>query len=179
MPVLVIEGVNCTGKSTLAKLFSDRTGLEIVKFGVAPKQNPFRYFAANILQAAQRNENFIIDRCHLSNYAYQEMQDSGVMAIPYWQMIDKELARLHAWLFLLTDDVFQIEQRMQERRKGDGADGWDRPRIALVQRRFEEAFEMSRLEPRGQFSLPLFISADGQPTPQFEDVLTRFQQACR
>lgn len=179
MPVLVIEGVNCTGKSTIAKLFADRTGLELVKFGIAPKDNPFRYFASTIINAAARNENFIVDRCHLSNYAYQSMQESGVMEIPYWQQIDKELERLNGWLFLMTDDVFKIEQRMQARKKGDGADGWSRQRIALVQRRFEEAFDMSRLEPRGQFSLPLFLLPDGQTTQQFEEVLTKFQQACR
>lgn len=178
MAVLLFEGVNCTGKSTLAQLFAARTGLEIVKFGIAPADDPFGYFAAGIDQAALRSHHFIIDRCHLSNYAYQQEQQSGVMSIRDWSRIDQRLARLDTWLFLMTDDVFQIERRMQERKKGDGADGWNRERIARVQERFEDGFQMTDLEPKGQFSLGLFL-LDGIITDQFKSILARFREACR
>lgn len=179
MAVLILEGVNCTGKSTLAKLFAERTGLEIVKFGVPPAENAFGYFASGIMEAAARNESFIIDRCHLSNYAYGTRQGGTLLPVPYWQKLDQELCRLNGWLFLMTDNVFQIERRMKKRQKGDGADGWDRETIAAVQRRFEEAFEMTKLEPKGQFSLSLFLDAEGRPTSQCESILAQFQEACR
>ena len=118
-------------------------------------------------------DDFIIDRCHLSNWAYRGLLGGGILTLDEWTTLDEQLRRLKTWLFLLVDDPFAIEARLQQREdKGDGANLLHRHTLAHIQQRFIEASAMSRIEPKGHFTLmQLLDPGTGEPTNHYYQLL--------
>lgn len=170
--ILLIEGVNCCGKSTLAKQFSEDLNWPILKFNVPPYE-AFDYFWDEICHWGCEEDNFIIDRCHLSNWAYENLLEGGVLSLDDWTVIDQTLKKMNTWLFLLVDDPFAIEARLQQREdKGDGANQLHRHVLAQIQQRFIEASGMSRIEQKGHFTLMQLLDPEtGEPTSHYYQIL--------
>lgn len=64
---IIIEGLDKTGKSTLAKFLSEKTGMPIVKFSnPKPDEDPAVQYAEFVVTA----QPCIVDRMHLSEMAY-------------------------------------------------------------------------------------------------------------
>jgi thymidylate kinase len=164
--ILLIEGMNVTGKSTLAKAFSETLQIPILKFNVPPVE-AYAYFRDGILTQVKASPHFIIDRCHLSNYAYRGTLGGGTMKMVTVGMIDNLLHELNAWLFLMMDSPNLIAERLTLRTgRSDQAENLTTQQIGDIQNRFIDCFNLSRIEVKAQYALPLFID-EGHKTDQF------------
>jgi hypothetical protein len=180
--ILLLEGANCCGKSTLAQSLAADLGCEIVKFSMAPTTLTFDYFWDGLVLARRRSPNMIVDRAHLSNAVYGDLQGSGMLNPKEWSTIDQWFVQQEAWLFLMTDDVFRIEARVQERgREIDAPLG--RPQLAQIQRDFERFYGQSGIEPKGQYALHLFLQLNGnnlsctnEPTDMYRKLVDRLRR---
>lgn len=146
---------------------------------MAPMERTYDHFWDGLIAAHRRHPHFIVDRCHLSNMVYGDLQGSGLLNPSEWWMIDRWFVNQGAWLFLMTDDVFRVEYRVQTRgREIDKP--LDRPQLAQIQRRFETAYHQSEIETKGQHSLAQFFETSRftsllttQSTPDYEHLLGR------
>ncbi len=164
--ILLLEGPNQTGKSTLAKAFSEELNLSILKFNVPPPE-AYEHFRSGIYKQVKQSPHFIIDRCHLSNYAYRGTLGGGTMDMLQVGMIDNLLFELKAWLFLMIDSPSLIAERLALRTgRNDQAESLTRQQIGNIQNRFEDAFNLSRIEVKARYSLPLYID-EGRKTDQY------------
>jgi hypothetical protein len=180
--ILLLEGTNCCGKSTLARNLADDLGCEVVKFSMAPTTLTFDYFWDGLVLARRRSPNFIVDRAHLSNAVYGDLQGSGMLNPKEWATIDQWFVQQNAWMFLMTDDVFRIEARVQERGREIDAP-LSRPRLANIQRDFERFFGQSQIATKGQYALNLFYQLNGnnlsctnEPTDMYRKLLARLRR---
>jgi hypothetical protein len=180
--VLLLEGANCCGKSTIAASLASDLGLEIVKFSMAPKTQTFDYFWDGLVGARRKHEHLIVDRAHLSNAVYGDVQGSGLLNPNEWQFIDQWFVQQNAWMMLMTDDVFRVEARVRDRnREIDVA--LDRPTLATIQRSFEQFYNRSQITAKGQYSLTQFfhIGEDGwqcgsEKKADYEKLVARLRQ---
>ncbi len=154
--LILLEGCNATGKSSLAHRLSEALEWPILKF-VAPKDSAFEYFRSGIDDANCFNNHTIIDRCHLSNMVYGRSEGGAVMTFDEWQRIDEWLKELDTWLFLMVGDPMGIAQRQLAR----VSRGWQTSRTAssnaALQQRFIEAFELSQIETKGTFDYSTYL----------------------
>jgi len=117
--IVILEGVNCTGKSTMAEFLRRAMG--------------FRYLNDDTIHSAQAPDeikqlceggikalteafkslsgiNLLVDRFHLTEYVHG-LLDRGYDA-SYIIEIDKQLSLLGAKLLYMTDDIFLINERV-------------------------------------------------------------------
>lgn len=173
--ILLIEGINCTGKSSLAAAVSEATGLPILKFNVPPEA-AYAHFRDGLIARFKANPHFIIDRCHLSNAAYQGMLGGGVMNASEYLRIDNLLREMGAWLFLMVDEPALIAERLLLRTgRQDQAETLVRHQIGDIQNRFVALFDRSSIEQKGSFTLPQYLTAEGDQTEQFRRLVDQMQ----
>lgn len=167
--VLLIEGVECVGKTTLAEMLARDLGADILHFGVPP-ENAYEHFRDAILSARKRNTRLIVDRCHLSNRAYEGELGGGVLETHEWNWLDRDH---FDYLILLSDNPFAIEER--QRAKGDTR--LTREQIGAIQARFNELLEVSEIPHKSSNRLTQFID-NGERTPLYE-ALVEFLKALK
>ena len=156
--VLLIEGVNHTGKSTLAKKLAKDLGWGILKFNVPPLESPYIHFSQRIHAAIREHGNVIIDRCHFSNFAYNGRLGGGVLNEIERYALDKIIDVV----FLLVDSPFVIAERLNEDvDRDDGAERLTRQDLGDIQKRFYEALGSSLIENKYSFQFPQLITEDG------------------
>lgn len=183
--ILILDGLNCTGKTTMAKQFayylgSPETGdLPILKFNV-PDGDPHEYFRETLIFQYKKSPHFVIDRCIYSNYAYNSCQGGGVLEPGQFWRLDLMLKQMGAWLFLMVDNPIAIHDRLQQERQRHayGAESLTRRQIGDIQNRFFEVLNWSHLETKGSFRLPQFVQ-DGRPTGQFFHLIEKMKEAMR
>lgn len=175
--ILLIEGVSCVGKSTLATTLSEAVGVPILKFNVPPA-DAYSHFQDGLIRQFKESPHFIIDRCHLSNAAYQGMLGGGVMSGVQCGMIDNLLHQMGAWLFLMLDEPALIAERLLQRTgRQDQAEMLTRHQLGDLQNRFIDLFDVSRIEQKGSFTLPQFLTDEGFYTTQFEQIAEQMRAA--
>ncbi len=79
MSIIILEGSDCSGKSTFAQALAEKTGYEIVKgssFEIS-KQGAEKMF--EYMMSLLERDNIIIDRFYLSNYVYANLFDYPLM----------------------------------------------------------------------------------------------------
>jgi thymidylate kinase len=166
--IVLVEGLNCTGKTTLAQKFQEHLKLPIVKFDV-PGPHPFTEFTERLNLALQEHRHFIIDRLHLSNYAYNGCLGGGVLDIYQWDKIDRMIEEAQGVLYWMVDTPHAIEARLKERSgRQDGAETMDRRQIGAIMQRFDQAYTQSQIRNKGSYTLPQFYD-DGYATKQLRD----------
>jgi thymidylate kinase len=166
--IILLEGLNCTGKTTLAQKFQEHLDLPIVKFNV-PGPDPYQEFSEQLRLAGQQHQHFIIDRLHLSNYAYNGCLGGGVLDIYQWDKIDRMIEEAQGVLYWMVDTPHAIEARLKERSgREDGAETMDRGQIGEIMQRFDRAYTQSQIRNKGSYTLPQFYH-DGELTDKFRD----------
>lgn len=136
---IIIEGLDKTGKSTLAQFLSEKTGMPIKKFS-APEagEDPYTQYEDFFLQ----NKEGIIDRCHLSEMAY------GPVFRGKSSINEGKQYLLEEWL-LMTGVVgvyCEAEKEVLVKRfEEDGEDFIKPEQIEAVQEGFEKALTTSRI----------------------------------
>lgn len=111
---IILEGCDGTGKTTLARLLSDKYGLDICHCTAA---DPADY---EFYKQTARKENVIWDRHTIGEIIYPEVFGR----IPKIGIEDAKLALHHARLnggkvFVLTTDVEEIKRRLEKRGNED------------------------------------------------------------
>ena len=101
--VLLLEGMNCAGKTTLAQRLYAELGWPIIKFNVPP-DDAYDYFRDTLEEARKTHSNLILDRGHLSNLAYNGCLGGGVIHFNQFDALDQSVDVL----FLMVDDGRRI-----------------------------------------------------------------------
>lgn len=168
--IVLIEGLNRTGKSTLAQNLSNSLQIPIVKFDV-PGPDPYFEFTGRLQEAMRASRHFIIDRLHLSNFAYNGILGGGVLSSDEWDKVDQILGKESTLLYWMVDTPQAIQARLQAgASREDGAETLDRAWLAMMHGRFDSAFRRTSIRNKGSFTLPQFVE-DGKTTPKFEEHL--------
>jgi thymidylate kinase len=140
MSIVILEGVNRTGKSTLAALLSTY-GYSVMKdnsvHNVCASERMV-YSKGGILATTQvleaisnQNVKLVIDRFHLTELVYGEIE-RGYFAGYVWG-IDDRLAKAGVKLVYMDDDIKAINERA----------GKDLERLKFI---FDFAFQDSKME---------------------------------
>lgn len=175
--IIVLEGVSAVGKTTLANHMAEELDAEIFHVGAPPKDDPFGWYLEGVNAAYDRSHSLILDRFHLSNYVYRDMFSGGIMSMQQFLQLDKMLAQMDAWLFLMVDDPFAIEERVRGRaREGDPGLTLSRQQFGELQQRFFEAFDLSRIANKGSFRFNQFIEHNGAWSEQFNDIISTLKE---
>ncbi len=112
--ILLVEGVDLTGKTTAIEQVTDRHDAEVVKFN-APEVYPFDEYREALALAdrrAQKGKSTIIDRMHWSNQAYDPEYrpgDSSTLLSPdAFEVIERTCLTLGVTVILKTRPVDEI-----------------------------------------------------------------------
>lgn len=69
MSVIILEGIDKCGKSTLARELSKKYKAELIKISAPKTKKPYDEYI-NIVNSLKQNKNYVIDRFHLGEFAY-------------------------------------------------------------------------------------------------------------
>ena len=112
--MIVIEGCDGTGKTTLAKNLASLLGLEYVHESTPKGLDNFQYYLDRALELPR---NAVLDRFHLGEYVYPKLKNDGRLPLLPWQqsMIERVLLAKGAILIrtqlVRSDIVRTIEER--------------------------------------------------------------------
>ena len=137
--VIILEGCDKTGKSTLAKELSEKTGYKILHLGV-PKGNWFEYLSELI--NANKKDGIIFDRFHWGDYVYAGITtDKKFLSPEQFVEIETKLAELRALVIYCHDG----EKAITERFKADGEKLIAPENIAVILHKYMELLRSSGL----------------------------------
>lgn len=137
---IIIEGLDKTGKSTLARFLSEKTGMPIQKFSNPGAQEDAAVEYIQFLVTAQSS---IVDRMHLSEMAYgpalrgETMVDERVQAI-----IEGLLAKRESIGIYCSADIDELKKRF----KDDGEDFITPEQISEIEFNFNQALLTSSMK---------------------------------
>lgn len=112
--IILLEGCDGAGKSTMAKLLQKLTGYEIVSgsnFELAEKGADYMF---EFLRELSNRQNIIVDRSWLSNYIYARLYDKNSMTDAQFE----ELTRLFdekSIMIVLTASLDVLVDRINKR----------------------------------------------------------------
>lgn len=151
--ILLLEGTEGVGKTTLGHAVSQALAIPYYHFNAPPVEGTFEHFYGLLRDVIAETPNMVIDRFHLSNWAYNGRFGGGVLTCREWRQLDDLLVEQEAYLALMVDSVFAIEERLQVR--GDPfAALIDRAMLAAVQTRFQDLLACTRIADNGSYRLP-------------------------
>lgn len=173
--IILVEGLDRTGKSTLAQALATDLNLTYLRFGVPPEGDLLCHFRDEIEERRKLGRGVVVDRMHLSNYAYNGELGGPVLTAAEWSVMDAYVARRRGYLLLMTDTPFNIETRL--RQEGDSeASGLTREDIGRIARRFNVAFNASSIPNKGTYCLPhLIVPATGDRTAYYERIIEQLK----
>lgn len=112
--IVILEGLERTGKSTLAKQFEERGFVNFKDHNHSRKMNPefikerLDATLSFLIQADKNNINVVMDRYHLSEYFYgRYVRGYDKNNFEYIWFIDEVLSHLNTHLILLERDINQ------------------------------------------------------------------------
>lgn len=180
--IILLEGCERVGKSTLAARLSQDLGWPIVKFGI-PEGDVFGYFFTRPDDALADHPNLILDRYHLSNYAYQntpggEVLGDGTLWGEGMRAMEGYLIQENAFLIWLVDDIDSIENRLRlTEHRDDPAATLTREQLVRIQDRFGRAYEESGITRKLTCSLRNLIAEDDEPTELYRCLVNSLAEA--
>lgn len=148
MGIIILEGSDCTGKTTLANTLAEVTGYEIVKGSSFEISELGADGMFNHMMELLDRDNIIIDRFMWSNLVYGKLFDYPMMNLTQFDLL-VEKADEKALLLYLHAPIGTINYRMQNR-------GDDMIKIENIEDILEEYNEVMY----GNFRPKLLISFD-------------------
>lgn len=137
---VIIEGLDKTGKSTLAKFLSEKTGLPIKKFrNPSPTEDP----AVEYIEFITMSSPHIIDRMHLSEMAYgpvlrgESCIDKRIQAV-----IERLLLKQNSIGIYCYSDIETLKNRFKE----DNEDLIEPNQIVEIEENFKKALSTSEMQ---------------------------------
>lgn len=146
--LIIIEGCDGTGKTTLANQLANSLNATILHFGVELSQNPHIRGLFLSLVERSRTENIIIDRFIHGQFIYQKPEER-VLSLHDLLEMEKYLIAEKALLFLVEIEPEEILRRMQLR--GEETKGFSPKTIMTKYRRlFKKVSLMTPIIVRGE-----------------------------
>lgn len=137
---IIIEGLDKTGKSTLAKFLSEKTGIPIKKFSnPGPNEDP----AVEYVEFVTTAQSCVVDRMHLSEMAYGPVfRGESAVDTNVQRVIEGLLAKRGSTVgvYCYADD-----EDLKARFKADGEDFVAETDIAALKEGFQKALSTSRM----------------------------------
>lgn len=137
---IIIEGLDKTGKTTLAKFLHEKTGMPIKKFcNPKPDEDPSVEYAEFVISA----QPCIVDRMHLSEMAYGPvLRGESTVDENVQRVIEGLLAKRNS-IGIYCDADFGT---LVERFKADEEDFIGTEDISAIREGFEKALSTSRMK---------------------------------
>ena len=143
--IIVIEGADGSGKTTLAEQLSKQT-----KYPIIHKSNPKSEMEklaqmGEYLQLVRSSKNFIFDRCWYSEMAYGPVfRDKSYISYPQMYELEKQLAKAGAIIIYCSGPKAALWMRCQKRGEEFVTSRVD---FEKVYDNFEEIFSTPHLVP--------------------------------
>jgi hypothetical protein len=136
--MVIIEGCDATGKSTLAKWLADELGFEYFKDGF--HRLGVKYYTGFALK---KSSHTVSDRFHLGEYVYPTVKQDGRVPLTIWQQlaVERILLAKPSVLVLCETDMPSIHGAFDTR----GEDFITKPQALDVVKLFNERYDVSIL----------------------------------
>lgn len=114
--IIIIEGPDGSGKTSLAKQLSRQTGYPIIHRTQPKSEEEKQQMMGEYLQVIKNNKNAIFDRCWYSEMAYGPvMRDDSVITYPQMYELEKMLAKNGALIIHCTGSEAELWMRCTKR----------------------------------------------------------------
>jgi len=114
--IIMLEGPDGSGKTTLAKRLSKQTGYKVIR-SVRPETDEEKTQMMNqYMRTIRTRKNIIFDRCWYSEMVYGlVMRDASVISYPQMYDLERQLMKAGAMIIYCTDSKAALWARCQER----------------------------------------------------------------
>ena len=115
--IIIIEGPDGSGKTTLANKLAKRTGYMLLHRSQPKSEEEKKKMMAEYLQVIDSGENVIMDRCWYSEMVYGPvMRDASVISYPEMYELEKRICKKGGGIIIYcTDRPDVLWNRCQER----------------------------------------------------------------
>ena len=114
--IIIIEGPDGSGKTTLAEKISKQTKYPIIHRSQPNTEEEKKLMMGEYLQTIRSGKNMIFDRCWYSEMAYGPvMRDDSVISYPEMYELEELLAKSGALIIYATGAKAALWQRCQKR----------------------------------------------------------------
>lgn len=101
--IIIIEGPDGSGKTTLASQIAKQTGYPVVHFSVPKTEEEKEQMVSMYKQAIKESKNIIFDRCWYSEMAYGPvMRKEHVISYPQMYELERMLAKRGSLIIYCT-----------------------------------------------------------------------------
>jgi thymidylate kinase len=144
--ILLFEGVDKAGKSTLIKNFQDLSGMKSYKSPIKPTADLYdigfingQYYGTYNL-ARVSNQDFIFDRSHITELCYAEVKRGYKPQTKFWAEWE-ELNKHWVTVVFIDAPLETLERRFEE----DKEEYLKKNEIKFIAEKYEEYFKTSKL----------------------------------
>lgn len=142
MPILIIEGCDKTGKTSLAQMLHRMTGAHVIKVSQPTTDDPLEEYRQHVNKLEYARYNFtIFDRFHLGEFVYGPIFRKATPNPFRAGRLEYDLARLCASVVLMEDTAEQIKARFAEH----GEDFAQAQHVDEILERYEQVYQWSTL----------------------------------
>ena len=143
--IIIIEGPDGSGKTTLAEQLSRQTGYRMIHRSQPKSEEEKKLMMGEYLQLIKNNKNVIFDRCWYSEMAYGPvMRDASVIRYPEMYELERMLAKNGALIIYCTGSEAALWMRCTQR----GEDYiTSRDAFKEIHKNFEEIMSIPHLVP--------------------------------
>lgn len=114
--IIIIEGPDGSGKTTLAENLSKQTGYPVVHRSQPKSEEEKRQMYQSYVDIIDTGKNVIFDRCWYSEMVYGPvMRDASVITYPAMYAIEQKLAKHGALIIYCTDKPKTLWRRATSR----------------------------------------------------------------
>lgn len=114
--IIIIEGPDGSGKTTLAEKLSRQTGFPVIHRTQPKSDEEKAKMMDSYLEVIKNGKNAIFDRCWYSEMAYGPiMRDASVISYPDMYRLEEQLAKRGALIIYCTDNPFVLWRRCTKR----------------------------------------------------------------
>jgi thymidylate kinase len=113
--IVILEGENKTGKTTLAKHIEKEYGFRYIKCSQPGKRGPYAEYREVIESILQKPENVVIDRFHIGEEVYGPIyRGRSGLSQENFSEIEQDLNKLNTILIYCYDNENNIAKRFKE-----------------------------------------------------------------
>lgn len=114
--IIIIEGPDGSGKTTLAEILSRQTGFPVVHRTQPKSEEEKAKMMDGYVDAIKKGKNIIFDRCWYSEMAYGPiMRDKSVISYPEMYELEQLLTKRGALIIYCTDKPETLWYRCSKR----------------------------------------------------------------